>query len=108
MESLYVYLPKLDLMDKNPSMNHIASGKSSFKGESSLVDHDTIIGREDEKRELIERLTVEGSNEIFNGMLKGERFLLVLDNIWSEKSGDWVYFSSSWVQREQSYCNNKK
>ncbi|KAG9128826.1 hypothetical protein Leryth_009586 [Lithospermum erythrorhizon] len=89
MESLYVYLPKLDLMDKNPSMNHIASGKSSFMGESSLVDHDTIIGREDEKRELIERLTVEGSNEIFNGMLKGERFLLVLDNIWSEKSGDW-------------------
>ncbi|PWA44587.1 NBS-LRR protein [Artemisia annua] len=89
------------------------NGITTRKNQTSLVDERSIVGREGDKNELLEKLLgdepcsqnfslvpiVGGAKKEFEDLnllqsalknqLTGKRFLLVLDDIWSENLEDW-------------------
>ncbi|KAF5197377.1 Nb-arc domain-containing disease resistance protein [Thalictrum thalictroides] len=59
---------------------------------SSLIDDSSVIGRSDDRAKIISLLLSAESNVArrqLQNLLKGRRFLLVLDDVWNENETNW-------------------
>ncbi|XP_070049373.1 putative disease resistance protein RGA3 [Nicotiana tomentosiformis] len=68
-------------------MPKLIGKKNSYALLSSALDESLIIGREDQRRKALEMLSSDDSKLL--DQLRHKKFLLILDDFWSEEYADW-------------------